>query len=269
MDFKKQLLLSEEIFPNKSVCLENIISFKTWLLEGKAMDVSKDMISFANEVVEKLEKSNWQFDQIIHERKVKSKYGEKTIKVEVKPKTNKWGADGDASAKGEIIRLFLPAIKNPNYRPASFETGANGLPVIKDRGTTGVASSLPDYDELDYQQIYYTIIHEMIHVFDFKVYDLETSGRMGFMKKYKDAGEDMQNYYNSPDEQDAWMAHRSREVIDYFLDFYKGNKILVQKEISKSFPDWASGEPEKTWRKNPKIWKKYLNTLYQVLQEKT
>lgn len=241
------------------------MNFKNWFInEGKAMDVSEDMVSFAKEVVEKLNKKNWKFKETIHQRLVKSKYGEKEIKVKVYVKS-KNGSEGDAVAKTGTIRLYLPGKKNPDYIPASFETGSNGLPVVKSHGSVGVDPDLPDYGA-DFNKYYYVVIHELVHVFDIKV-----ASYPSWIKKYDTPDRSMQDYYTSPHEQDAWMAHRAREVLNYYLSHYKGDKSKVQKEFSKPPHLWgpwpADGDPEKTWYQHPKIWRKYINTLYNLLNK--
>lgn len=243
------------------------MNFKKWLLyEGKAMDVSDDMKQFANETIEKLKSKNWKFNQVVHSRVVNSKYGEKNIRIETKPKTESSTADGEAHTNMNLIYLYLPSIKNPEHEPVTFEEPEEGeLPVIKSRGTTSIPAMLPDYENIDYQDCFSTIIHEMVHIFDVKL-----SKRPAWMKKY-DTKQDIQDYYNSPHEQDAWMAHRAPAIVSYYLDYYKGDKNKVQKEFSKPPHLWspwaANGEPEKTWYQNPKVWRKYLNTLYHLLQK--
>lgn len=233
-------------------------SFKFWLMnEGKAMNVSKDMSNFAKEAVEILKKKQWQFDQTIHQRTVESNYGKKDVAVKTKIKFNN-GPDGDAVAKSGKIRIFLPGRANPEYIPTSIEIGDNGLPIIKSQGTTGISSQIPNYD-INFDEYYYVIIHELVHIFDPKI-----TSRPEWMKKY-DAHSTIQDYYTSPHEQDAWMAHRAREVVDHYMSQYKGDKNEVKKIISNLSHDT---EPESTWYKYPKIWKKYLNTLYHVLQSK-
>lgn len=243
------------------------MNFKNWFInEGKAMDVSQDMDNFAKEVVEKLKNKNWNFNEIIHSRIVKSNYGEKNIRVETKPITQN-SPGGKAYTSMNLIYLYLPGTKNPEYSPVSFEEPSDGgLPVIRSRGTVGVLPVIPDYENVDYNDCYSTIIHEMVHIFDPKL-----SKKPSWMKKYDDgqSNQDMQAYYTSPHEQDAWMAHRARAIVNYYLEYYKGDKNKVQKEFSKPPHLWnpwaADGEPEKTWYQHPKIWRKYLNTLYNLL----
>lgn len=234
-----------------------MISFKNWLkTEGKAMDVSTDMDNFAKEVVEILNKRTWDFRQIIYQRFVESKYGKKEIKVKTMPQSN-MGFMGDAVAKTGLIRIYLPSKKNPLHIGASLEIGSNGLPIIKSQGTPNIPREIPDYEK-DFSDYYYAIIHELVHIFDAKLLSYPT-----WMKKYD--GKTMEDYYIAPHEQDAWMAHRAREVLDHYLSYYNGNKEEVKKIISRLPHDT---EPESIWHKYPRIWKKYLNTLYQVLQEK-
>lgn len=237
------------------------MNFKKWLYsEGKAMDVSSDMKQFASEAINKLESSkNWNFHEVIHSRVVKSKYGEKNIRVETKPQIRA-GVVGEANTTMNLIYLYLPSVKNPDYIPTSFEEDPDGLPKIKFRGTVGVSSVLPDHDNIDYNNVYYTLLHEMIHLFDVKL-----SKKFDWMKNVETSPRDQdswQSYYIAPHEQDAWMAHRAREVIDHYLSEYKGNKKEV-KEIIKYLSH--DTEPEKTWYSYPKIWRRYLNTLNHIL----
>lgn len=75
------------------------MDFKNWFLnEGKAMEVSQDMKNFAIEVSDKLEKKDWQFDQIIHERIVESKYGKKNVRVKIELRIKK-NIDGNADVQ--------------------------------------------------------------------------------------------------------------------------------------------------------------------------
>jgi hypothetical protein len=244
------------------------LKFKQYLFEGKAMDVSQDMKNFTNEVLEKLEKNNWKFNQTIHERIVESKYGKKNVKVEVILRIKR-DVDGDADAERGVIRLFLNGFKNPEYRSSTFEVSPSGLPKIKDHGTSNVPEFLPDYESVDINEVYYVIIHELVHIFDIKL----TTGKFNFMKKYDKKGnpQNTQLYYTSPHEIDAWMAHRARQIINYYLEHFKGDKKKVQQELSKNPKDWnpwaATGEPEITWQKNPKIWKKYMNTIFSILDK--
>lgn len=237
------------------------MNFKSWfLLEGKAMNVSEDMINFAKEVIEILEKREWKFGEIIHQRVVSSKYGSKEIKVKTMYKLAS-GPTGDAVAKTGLIRLFMVGKNNPDYRSAEFDIGSKGLPVIKKQGTVGIDSKIPDYN-VDFKEYYYVVIHELVHIFDVKV-----SSRPNWMKKY-DAPSSMEDYHTSPHEQDAWMAHRAREFIDYYLDYYKGDKNKVKNLITHlSIEGIADIEPEATWHKHPKIWRKYLNTLYNLISQ--
>lgn len=241
------------------------MKFKEWLyFEGKAMNVSEDMIRFAKEVLEKLNKKDWKFKEVLNQRIVKSKYGEKEVKVIAYP-SNK-DASGDAQHNTGVIRLFLPDKQNPEYVPISWEKSEDGLPKIKSHGTVGIDPTTPDYNA-DFSSYYYTVIHELVHIFDIKL-----SKNPEWMRKYNNMNRTMDDYYTSPHEQDAHMAHRARSIVDYYLDYYKGDKKRVQQELSKPPQLWepwaADGEPETTWRKNPKIWRKYLNTLYNVLNEK-
>jgi len=240
------------------------LNFKQYFFEGKALDVSQDMKNFAIEVSDKLEKKDWQFDQIIHERIVESKYGKKNVKVKINLRTKK-DVDGNADVQQGVIRLFLPGLKNPEHKPVTFEDTPDGLPKIKDHGTKNIPSFLPDYENVDYDRIYYVVIHELVHIFDIKL----STGKFNFMKKYDSSQEDMQSYYTSPHEIDAWMAHRARQTINYYLEHFKGDKRKVQQELSKNPKDWnpwaATGEPEITWQKNPKIWRKYMNTIFSIL----
>ena len=231
------------------------------------MDVSQDMKNFAIEVSDKIEKRDWQFDQIIHERIVESKYGKKNVRVKTKLRMQK-GTDGDATVSSGLIRIFLPGLKNPEHKPIAFEDTPDGLPKIKDYGTKNVPSFFPDYDGVDYDRIYYVIIHELVHIFDIKL----NMGDFNFMKKYAiTAPENIQSYYTSPHEIDAWMAHRARQTINYYLEYFKGDKRKVQQELSKNPKDWspwaADGEPEIIWQQNPKMWRKYMNTIFGILNK--
>lgn len=242
------------------------MKFKKWLYEeGKAMDVSPDMENFAKETIEKLKDKNWNFNDVIHSRIVRSKYGDKNIRIEAVPK-KEFTPDGKAYVDMNLIYLYLPSKVNPVYEPISFEEPDGGLPVIKSRGTIGIPDSLPDYESVDYQDCYSTILHEMIHIFDPKL-----SKNPEWIKKHTQSDQNMQAYYTSPHEQDAWMAHRAHAIVDYYLDYYEGDKNKIQKEFSKPPHLWspwpADGEPEKTWHQYPKMWRKYLNTLYYVLQK--
>ena len=245
----------------------NKLNFKQYFFEGKALDVSQDMKNFAIEVSDKLEKKDWQFDQIIHERIVESKYGKKNVKVKTNLRIEK-DVDGNADVEQSVIRLFFSGLKNPEYKSVTYEDSPDGLPKITDHGTKNVSQFLPDYGNIDYNRIYYVIIHELVHIFDVKL----NVGKFNFMKKYSTSTpEDIQAYHNSPHELDAWMAHRSRQIINYYLEHFNGDKKKVQQELSKNPKDWqpwaANGEPESTWYKNPKIWRKYMNTIFSILSK--
>jgi hypothetical protein len=234
------------------------MNFKDWLLsEGKAMDVSEDMINFAKEVVAILEKRKWKFGETIHQRVVNSKYGNKEIKV-------KTGVDSPAAPLAQAnpetstIKLFLAGKDNPEYKAIEFGSQDNGLPFVKQNGTAVTAPKIPDYD-VDVKDCYYNVIHELVHLFDVKV----LPNRPSWMSKYDNPySQNKEEYWTSPHEQDAWIAHRSREVIDHYLDIYKGDKSKVKNAVSSIMHDV---EPEATWYKNPKIWRKYLNTLYSLV----
>jgi hypothetical protein len=227
------------------------LSFKQYFNEGKALDVSPDMVNFAKEIVKKLQNRNWEFagSGPINNRIVNSKYGSKKVTAKLYSKNN---ANMGSARNNEVV-LMVPTISlkqnNQSNDPFSLPKSGGNLTI--------------DWDSLDLDQIYHTIIHELVHIFDPKQ-NLEKSKWMqSYSMDYPEGSpEEEKNYWLHPTEQDSYMSQYSRILVKNLLKKNNGDKNKVKQQLSFIKP---SNYIEELWYKNPKMWRKYLNTVYSVL----
>lgn len=208
-------------------------TFKIWM-EGQALGLSQDMKAFAKEASNAIQQG-WEYDKIIYQRQVDSeKYGKKNVSVVIREPQG----FGDAYAEplnGEIT-IFL----KPN----------------------------------EYKNIEMIIYHEIIHIFDPKTNNSNlVNSKWGINSQDEEdirpnSGklQNLKNYYVNPWEQDAYMRQSAEELINQQHWLFDGDKNQIMQSIKNIKPQdpW-----EQEWYKNPKMWRKYLNTIYQIFAQKT
>jgi hypothetical protein len=207
------------------------------LVEGQALRVSSDMEAFAKEAISDLMRGEWQYGHPAYERDVDSKYGVRHIKIipAERPEGDKGMGVADYM-KGEIEIYVKP--------------GWN------------MGDGFVDF-----------VIHELVHMFDPKLNHPKLAGAKWGIDSYVAAGKPLnltgddekdKIYYLNPWEQDAFMAQNARERIRLKLWFFDGDMAAARKSI-------ASLQPETDWEwfayQDKKVWKKYLNTIYQGLEK--
>jgi len=211
---------------------QRFISFRTFC-EGQAIKITPDMEQFAQEGIEKLSQNVWEYGQTVHQREVDGgTYGKRNVKI-------------------------VPHQKNRNsFGWADPRTGELAIFAIKGQ----------HYSE-DYVDF---IGHELIHMFDPKLNNPKLASTKWGFEAYHKAGKPLgsvdtdttNQYYNNPWEQDAFMAQTAREAIRNHKWLYDANWEEIQTSLQKIKPEtpW-----EIAWYKDPKKWRKYLNTVYQEL----
>jgi hypothetical protein len=103
------------------------------------------------------------------------------------------------------------------------------------------------------------VLHELVHCFDPKVckgilqvsYDKK---RIGLDLKYE-------KYLNFAEEIDANMASLSEERLRHLKRYSLKRALFFLSNIK------PKNQIEIEWKKRPKLWRKYINTIYQGLQE--
>jgi len=207
------------------------MNFKNWinLQEGQALALSNDMAKFAKETYNAIQQG-WEYDKIVYQRQVTDDKTTKNVYVIPKQRPTNDTGDGYADSQTGEIGVYLI----PNQTPP----------------------------EEDFFQ------HELIHMFDPKL----TNNKL----RNASWGVDAQNqqslhattgqnskYYTNPWEQDAFMRQTAISTIKNKSWLFDGDMNQVKQSISNLKPQdpW-----EKEWYKNPKMWKKYLNTVYQITQ---
>lgn len=199
--------------------------FSQWF-EGQALSLSQDMANFAKEAA-KAAYSNWQYDVSLHQRTVTNdKYGSKTISVV--PKQRPQGDNGFGYA-------------DPN-------TGEIGVYLVPKQSV----------DIEDFVQ------HELIHMFDPKLTNQQLRNKKWGLDKQTNlnsSDNDNDTYYTHPWEQDAFMRQSAESIIKNMKWLFNGDLKQIQASLRTIRPQ----EPwEQAWFKNPKMWRKYLNTIYQI-----
>jgi len=146
-------------------------------------------------------------------------------------------------------------------------TGRGASDAGKEWGTISIIN---DLDLKDKNNIIDFIKHELIHCFSIRAlpqfeYRKDNEGNEinkwnKPMIKTDDPQANLQ-YYNMPDEQDAYMYEKAQRL---FSSLYQQNKNIksIKDAISKLQP---SDEIEKAWYQDKNSWKKFLNTLYQMI----
>jgi hypothetical protein len=204
------------------------MSFKIWL-EGQALGLSKDMVKFAQEAANAIQQGKWQYDQPIYQRQVSNdKYGTKNVKVIPKQRPANDTGFGYSDPEKDEIGIYLQANQN--------------------------------VDTEDFIQ------HEIIHIFDPKLTNKNLRNtKWGIDSQNQQSlhatnGQNTQ-YYTNPWEQDAFMRQTAEATIKNKSWLFDGDKNAITQSLKNLKPQdpW-----EKEWYKNPKMWHKYLNTIYQL-----
>ncbi len=206
---------------------KQIMNFKIWL-EGQALGLSADMVKFAQEASHAVH-GGWQYDQPLYQRQVNGeKYGLKNVVIIPRQKpANDTGFGYSDPPKGEIGVYLQP---NQNVDIEDF------------------------------------IQHELIHIFDPKLTnDKLRQAKWGIDSQnqqslHATSGQNSQ-YYTNPWEQDAFMRQSAEATIKNKSWLFDGDKNAILRSLQNIKPQdpW-----EQEWYKNPKMWRKYLNTIYQI-----
>jgi hypothetical protein len=195
-------------------------------LEGKAIQATPDMEEFAHEATDMLLKKGKMFGRIIDA----GKYGKKYVRI--KPKYNKdfKMPTGGANYSSREITIHI----NPNLSTS-------------------------------YYGLYGLILHELIHMFDPKVTNSKLrDAKWGINSiNLQNLNNPEHGYYSHPWEQDAFMVQSANDIARQWRWFYDNDKKEMLKSLTKLKPETNY---EKEWYSNPKIWRKYLNTIYDKIK---
>jgi len=214
-----------------------------YMLEGKAMEISDDMKKFARETTRAVV-SGWEYDKVIHSRQVDGgKWGKRNVTV-------------------------IPTI------PTNNEEKKKGFACADP--TTGEIELWLD-PKHNYGWLSEIIVHELVHIFDPKLNKPELEDAPWNWKSKSDRGIPMNLsggdvYYAHPWEQDAFMAQEAMNSIKYAFDWYGDEEdipTMIEKIKKDLITKRAETEAEKFWYKNPKMWRKYLNTIYALFKKKS
>lgn len=123
--------------------------------------------------------------------------------------------------------------------------------------------------EIIKSQIYYMLLHEVIHLVDPKSY-------MSNMNSAVDPRFFPSDYYNNPREFDAFSGQISQMIYDYLSktkDKDETNKILSWLRSGKMFPmpkciDMLYGTVVEQWSKHPELIKKFKQRIYNHIKGK-
>jgi hypothetical protein len=206
------------------------------LKEGKAIQATEDMRLFADEVVEKLQPFLHDPQLIVSEDETKVFYWRE---VE--------GPYGNSKRVGIRFKELKPGWpKDAKIGTAEVKAGSLVLIFYKTR------EGFP----LDLEPIHPTqIIHELIHCFDPK---LEKKVVYNGMKDRNQ--QTTEEYYKDEAEQDAYMR---QDAIVLANNFDKFSIERAKELLSKKVSDPANlTRRMKVWKTDPKMWRKFLNTVY-------
>jgi hypothetical protein len=215
-----------------------MLSFRSYF-EGQALRVSSDMERFAQEAIGILNKHQWQYGQPAIEREVDSeRYGKRIVKVIPAERPEGSGGMGNADYESGEINIFV----KPGWK---------------------MGEGFVDF-----------IVHELVHMFDPKLNNPKLASSKWGIDAWAKAGKPLSStgeeendkvYHTSPWEQDAFMAQAAREAIRLKREFWGNDRKTIQATLAKYKPETAW---EWDFAQNPKMWRKYLNTLYQELQRR-
>jgi hypothetical protein len=198
------------------------------ICEGKAIELSQDMVAFAQETLKAISDlgNNIQYGQTVHTRIVDGgKYGSRNVTV---------------------------IAERPHTARAAYADPPTGNIVLHCLDQVGVGDAL---NEL--------IQHELIHLFDPKLTNEKLhNSKWGINSKNAESINDPEaGYYTHPWEQDAFMRQTAEATIRDKAWLFDGDqsKILQGLRNIKPQDPW-----EIEWYKDKKMWRKYLNTIYQV-----
>jgi hypothetical protein len=209
------------------------MNFKQYLKlqEGQAMGLSQDMAKFAQEASGAIQQG-WEYEKPVYQRQVSGdKYGTKNVFVVPKQRPqNDTGFGYSDPQKGEI-GIYLQPKQN--------------------------------VDAEDFIQ------HELIHIFDPKItnnklrnapWGIDAQNQQSL---HATTGQNTQ-YYTNPWEQDAFMRQSAEATIRNKSWLFDGDQNAIQQSLQRMKPQDAW---EQEWYKNPKMWRKYLNTIYQIVAQ--
>ena len=231
-----------------------------WLtkISGQAIQVTQEMRDFARETADTIAnmtdeqfQEGWKsdlFSKVGHFLVYKKAFDYKNYKLAIYV-----GIAPESDAKGAAGRAKI--LENPS----NIITGRILLYMDSPkRRTSGT--------------LYYTILHELVHLIDPKI----DSGRVD-RSKWKSSKtprivqlpdgtyKPSTDYYTKPSEIDAYMAEFAERIVDNYKYTLKLDKATALENIKYRSPH-PQLNSEQSWYKNPKIWRKYMNTLYQAIE---
>lgn len=213
-----------------------MLDFKSFF-EGKAIDLSPDMEHFAKETVSKFLKMKWEYNQPFNQGKV------------CHPKYN---ICHDVS-----ISVMVPTKESPN-RTALADPSTGHIELFLLRNNWGWEEDLIQLIE-----------HELIHLFDPKLIQDKLRNAHWGLENASDLtsrGGKGKSYYISPWEQDAEMRADARARIKRLFNLYGDDWNSISQSI-KQKRDFDDTNFRSEWRKDPKIFQKYLHTLYDAFNQ--
>lgn len=213
------------------------MKFKMYM-EGQAIQITADMKNFADESQRKYYESedSWSYGKPINSRLVDGgRYGKRTVSIV--PDENKEGNGGFATADVDTGIIYLFVKHGNNYGDAISN-------IIK---------------------------HELVHIFDPKINDKNLINAKWGIESYVKSGKPLgttgdsnvdQVYYTNPWEQDAYMSADANARLDNASWLFDNDWNDIQPYLRKIRPETAQ---ERSWYANPKMWRKFLNTIYQEM----
>lgn len=210
------------------------------LKEGKAIQATEDMRLFADEVVEELQPFIqmplliWSETEVFYWREVEGPHGKsKRIGVRFKKVKTEWP---------DKSKLGFSNVKAGGIIILAYKLDKNGDPIFYP----------PSSGE---------IVHELIHCFDPK---LEYGKEIAY-KGMKDRNEQTyEEYVKDQVEQDAYMRQDAISMASSLDRFpiEKVKELLLKKLVLPEVADNLRQGRMKIWKTDPKMWRKFLNTVY-------
>jgi len=147
--------------------------------------------------------------------------------------------------------------------------GRKHVQIILWKGRSGVLAEAGDdkiwvkFDD-NYKWSSSVIEHELVHIFDPKLQGHlhDASWSVQKQPEFSD-GDDTEKYFASPWEQDAYMSQFARKRI-YDLYWQSGEDMNAVEQAIKNYK--PNNSVESFWAKNPKMWQKYLKTMFFYVQ---
>lgn len=160
---------------------------------------------------------------------------------------------------------------DPSKGLASAETPTSWEMTNQDPGWSLSACYINVYETIpprnDKRELKKAIIHELIHCVDEKLNDpnlFETGWHQQHLQDISSPGYiNSPKHYTAPWEQDAFMSSEAHDQVS----MWERNGVSLERALQELRNHMADNPREQEWRKNPDLWRRYMQTMARAVQE--